>query len=77
MMHVMANRKTTFEYLAVHASVADRIRTAARSGKTQICKLLEGWCDSHLPADKTESDDPIVITGQGEYRNEIRPSDLA
>jgi len=77
MMHHMGNRQTEFEYIAVHASVADRIRRAAKSSSTRICKLIEGWCNRHLPADSPESDDSIVITGQGEYRNEIRPSDLA
>lgn len=71
-------RATPFIYIGVHQSVAERIRVAASASKTRICTLLESWCDKHIPeTDADRNDDPIVITGQGEYENIIRPSDLS
>jgi len=86
MMHTMSKRKksqvpvhrnTPFVYLAVHKTVADRIRSAALASKTRICNLLEDWCNKQLPADEPGTDEPIVVTGQGDYQTVIRPSDLA
>lgn len=71
-------RATPFIYLGVHQRVAQRIRQAAAASQTRICTLLEAWCDKHIPeTDADRNNDPIVITGQGEYQNIIRPSDLA
>jgi hypothetical protein len=61
MMHTMSKRKksqvpvhrnTPFVYLAVHKTVADRIRSAASASKTRICNLLEDWCNNCLPMNR-------------------------
>lgn len=78
MLHTMA-RRARFIYIGLHEAVAQRIRATARSNNLRISALVANmlnhfYPEPHKAAD--ESNDPIVITGQGEYQTIIRPSDL-
>lgn len=79
MVHIMA-RRTKFIYIGLHEALAQRIRDAAKSSNTRISALVQSMLDKHYPQSHRaadEADEPIVITGQGDYSTVIRPTDIA
>lgn len=79
MVHHMA-RKTKFIYIGLHEALARRIRDTAKAGNTRISALVQSMLDKHYPETHKaadEADEPIVITGQGDYSTVIRPTDIA
>ncbi len=79
MVHIMA-RKTKFIYIGLHEALAHRVREVAKSSNTRISSLVQSMLDKHYPessAAADEANEPIVITGQGDYQTIIRPTDIA
>ncbi len=70
-------RKTKYVALMVHEKTAANVRKASQSVGMRICALIEDWCGKNYKHTQSDIDnEPIVITGQGDYKNEIRPTDM-
>lgn len=79
MVHHMA-RKTKFIYIGLHEALARRVRDAAKASNTRISAFVQSMLDQHYPESHKaadEADEPIVITGQGDYQTIVRPTDIA
>jgi hypothetical protein len=72
-------RMRGFATLTVREADKRRIERYAAAGRWTQCALIELLLDRfahELPQPEPESDDPLVVLGQGDFTKTIRPSDL-